>query len=227
MNKISKFIVLFVALFMVLEIKAKAQQTIIPDISYLFLEKLIATAKQNYPKVKQLEISKEIAEMNIKREKLNWLDPLGLSYISNPNKTLNFINPQLYSGYQFGITINIGNFAQKPLNVMKSKADSRFTQELAKEYGLALETEVKTRYFTYIAQLNNVKLFTKTLQDSEGLLNDLRVRYQRGEVTFDVFSQGLISFSNISKSKIDSEAAFLIAKATIEELTITKIEDIK
>lgn len=227
MNKLSKSVVLFITLFMVLEFKAKAQQTIIPDISYLFLEKLIATAKQNYPKVRQLEISKEIAEINVKREKLNWLDPLGVSYISNPNKTLNFIDPQLYSGYQFGVNINIGNFVQKPLNVKKSKADSRFTQELAKEYGLALEAEVKTRYFTYIAQLNNVKLFTKTLQDSEGLLNDLRVRYERGEITFDIFSQGLISFSNISKSKIDSEAAFLIAKATIEELTITKIEDIK
>jgi outer membrane protein TolC len=227
MNKLSKSVVLFITLFMVLEFTAKAQQTIIPDISYLFLEKLIATAKQNYPKVRQLEISNEIAEINVKREKLNWLDPLGVSYISNPNKTLNFIDPQLYSGYQFGVNINIGNFAQKPLNVKKSKADSRFTQELAKEYGLALEAEVKTRYFTYIAQLNNVKLFTKTLQDSEGLLNDLRVRYERGEITFDIFSQGLISFSNISKSKIDSEAAFLIAKATIEELTITKIEDIK
>jgi outer membrane protein TolC len=227
MNKLSKSVVLFVSLLLVLEFKAKAQQTIIPDISYLFLEKLIATAKQNYPKVRQLEISKEIAEINVKKEKLNWFDPLGVSYISNPNKTFNFIDPQLYSGYQFGVTINIGNFAQKPLNVKKSKADSRFTQEQAKEYGLALEAEVKTRYFTYIAQLNNVKLFTKTLQDSEGLLNDLRVRYERGEVTFDIFSQGLISFSNISKSKIDSEAAFLIAKATIEELTITKIEDIK
>lgn len=75
--------------------------------------------------------------------------------------------------------------------------------------------------------MNNVKLFTKSLQDSQGLLNDLKVRYERGEVTFQNYSEGLISFSTISQSKIESEAGLLTAKAAIEELTVTKLEDIK
>ena len=52
-----------------LNFQASAQQSIIPDISYLFLEKLIATAKQNYPRVKQLNINKDIAEFNVKTTK--------------------------------------------------------------------------------------------------------------------------------------------------------------
>ncbi|TKB97888.1 TolC family protein [Pedobacter cryophilus] len=227
MNKIFKSVLLIACLSLSMQFEAKAQQTIIPDISYLFLEKLIATAKQNYPKIKQYEIAKEIAEINIKREKLNWLDPIAVSYVSVPNKTINFIDPQFFSGYQFGINVNVGTFMQKPLNIKKTKADLRFMVEESKEYALSLEAEVKVRYFAYIQQLNNVKLFTSSLQDAEGLLNDLKVRYERGEVTFGIYSEGLISFSNISKSKIESEAAFLIAKARLEELIITKIEDIK
>lgn len=227
MNKIFKSVLLIACLSLGVQYEVRAQQTIIPDISYLFLEKLIATAKQNYPKIKQFEISKEIAEINIKREKLNWLDPIAVSYVSIPNKTINFIDPQFFSGYQFGINVNVGTFMQKPLNIKRTKADLRFMVEESKEYALSLESEVKIRYFTYIQQLNNVKLFTSSMQDAEGLLNDLKVRYERGEVTFGIYSEGLISFSNISKSKIESEAAFLISKARLEELIITKIEDIK
>nr|MBC7611392.1 TolC family protein [Pseudopedobacter sp.] len=205
----------------------KAQESIIPDISYLLLEKLVATAKQNYPKVKQYQLKTDIAALNVKKQKLNWLDPLSVSYVSTPNKTINFIDPSFYSGYQFGINVNIGNILQKPNNVKQSKLEMQSSDFEAKEYSIVLEAEVKRRYFAYIAALNNVKLFTKTLQDADGLLKDLKLRYERGEVTFATYSQGLISFSSIGQSKIQSETAFLTAKASIEELTITKIEDIK
>lgn len=212
-----------------LNFSAIAQQSIIPDISYLFLEKLIATAKQNYPRVKQLNINKNIAEINVKQQKLTWLDPLSASYFSTSNNSaVNFSDTRLLiNGYQIGASVNVGSFLQKPLNIKKSKSELLFANEIVNEYALQLESEVKRRYFTYIQAFNNVKLFTKTLQDAEGIKNDMRIKYERGEVTFNNYSQSLITFSTISQSKIDSEAQMLIAKASLEELIISRIEDIQ
>lgn len=229
MFKLFKSAILIIGLIAFSQFNARAQHSIIPDISYLYLEKLIATAKQNYPRVKQLSINKDIAEMNVKQQKISWLDPFSASYFTTSNNNVvNFTNTTfLINGYQIGASLNLGAFLQKPLNIKKSKSELLFANEIANEYALQLESEVKRRYFSYIQAFNNVKLFTKTLQDAEGMKNDLRIRYERGEATFDAYSQSLITFSNTSKSKIDSEAAMLIAKAALEELTISRIEDIQ
>ena len=206
---------------------AIAQESMIPDVSYLFLQKLIATARENYPIIKQNKIKEEISELQVKHQQLDWLTPFNVSYVSQPNKTVNFIDPSFYSGYQFGININIGDILQKPNNVKTTKKNLEYNQQLTAQFDNNLEMEVKKRYFTYIQQLNNVKLYTKSLQDAQGLLADLKLRYERGEVTFQNYSEGLISYSTISQSKIEAESGFLTAKAALEELTVTKLEDIK
>lgn len=226
-DKLFRGVILFSCLFLAFTQSSKAQESIIPDISYLFLEKLVATAKQNYPRVKQYQLKNQIAALDVNRQKLNWLDILSISYVSRPNKTINFIDPSFYSGYQFGINVNLANLLEKPANVREKKLIYEDSKSQADEYAITLEAEVKRRYFTYIQELNNVKLFTKTLADAGDVLKDLKLRYERGEVTFDTYSQGLIKFSDINKSKIEAEAAFLTAKSSLEELTITKIEDIK
>ncbi len=206
---------------------ANAQESMIPDVSYLFLERVLATAKENYPILKQYKIQEEIGELRVAHQKLDWLTPVNFSYVSQPNNTINFIDPRFFTGYQLGININLGDILQKPNNVKTVKKELELTQRMTDQYNNNLELEVKKRYFTYIQQLNNVKLYTKSLQDAQGLLNDLKVRYERGEVTFQLYSEGLISFSTISQSKIESEAGLLIGKAALEELTVTKLEDIK
>lgn len=218
---------LIVVCFWVANPQAKAQESMVPDISYLFLEKLLATAKENYPIIKQNKIKEEIGELQVKHQKLDWLTPINFSYVSQPNNTVNFIDPRFFTGYQMGININVGDILQKPNNVKTTKKQLEFEQQLSAQFLNNLEMEVKKRYFTYIQQLNNVKLYTKSLQDSQGLLNDLKLRYERGEVTFQSYSEGLISYSTISQSKIEAEAGLLIAKSSIEELTVTKLEDIK
>lgn len=207
--------------------KVKAQQSMIQDVNYLFLEKLLATARENYPIVKQYQVQKEIDNLNIKGQQLNWFSPLNFSYLSSPNKTINFIDPQFFTGYQFGLNINVADILQKPNKIKTARQRLLLTEANESQYAQTLEVEVKKRYFLYIQQLNTVKLFSKSVQDAEGLLNDLRVKYQRGEVEFRVYSESLVNFSSISKQKLEAEATYLTAKASIEELTITKLEDIK
>ncbi|MBK0383669.1 TolC family protein [Pedobacter sp. SD-b] len=218
---------LIVLAFVVFTPKVKAQQSMVQDVNYLFLEKLLATARQNYPIVKQYEIQKNIDNLNIKGQKLNWFSPLNFSYLSSPNNTINFVDPRFFTGYQFGVNINVADILQKPNKIKIAKQQLLLTEANESQYAQTLEIEVKKRYFLYIQELNTVKLFSKSVQDAEGLLNDLRVKYERGEVEFRVYSEALVNFSSISKQKLEAEANYLTAKASIEELTITKLEDIK
>lgn len=207
--------------------QAKAQESMIPDISYLYLEKLIATARENYPLVKQNKLREDISSLQVRNQQLDWLSPFNLIYFSQPNNGINLSNPQFFSGFQVAINLNLGDLAQNPGNVKIARKQLDVTKQVTAQFDNNLELEVKKRYFTYVQQLNNIKLYTKALQDSQGLLNDLKLRYERGEVTFENYSEGLIGFSTISQSKIEAEAGFLTAKASIEELTVTKLEDIK
>jgi outer membrane protein TolC len=213
--------------FAVFTPKVKAQQSMIQDVNYLFLEKLLATARENYPIVKQYQVQKEIDNLNIKGQQLNWFSPLNFSYLSSPNRTINFIDPQFFTGYQFGVNINVADILQKPNKIKTARQQLLLTEANESQYAQTLEVEIKRRYFLYIQQLNTVKLFSKSTQDAEGLLNDLKVKYQRGEVEFRIYSEALVNFSLITQQKIQSEATYLTAKASIEELTITKLEDIK
>lgn len=213
--------------FLVFIPKVKAQQSMIQDVNYLFLEKLLATARENYPVVKQYQIQKDIDKLNITGQKLNWFSPFNAFYLSNPNTVFNSNNSPFVTGLQFGININVADILQKPNKIKIAKENLLLTEANESQYAQTLEIEIKKRYFLYIQQLNTIKLFSKSVQDAEGLLNDLRVKYQRGEIEFRVYSEALVNFSSISKQKLEAEATYLTAKASIEELTITKLEDIK
>ena len=226
LNKILCLLVATVCLNTVSQ-QAKAQESMIPDISYLYLEKLIATARENYPLVKQNKLREDISSLQVRNQQLDWLSPFNLIYFSQPNNGINLSNPQFFSGFQVAINLNLGDLAQNPGNIKIARKQLDVTKQVTAQFDNNLELEVKKRYFAYVQQLNNIKLYTKALQDSQGLLNDLKLRYERGEVTFENYSEGLIGFSTISQSKIEAEAGFLTAKASIEELTVTKLEDIK
>jgi outer membrane protein TolC len=221
------YLTIFIMGFSSLTQKVKAQETMIPDISYLFLEKLISTAKTNYPLLKQLDIKQKVEEYNIKNSKLTWFNSVNALYLSQPIGGAALINPLFQNGIQLAININFAQTLQTPNNVKIAKQQLEFAKETSRQYESTIELQVKTRYFTYIQQLNSIKLFTKSLQDAEGLVQSLRLKYERGEVEFNDYSEALINFSSLSKQKLEAEAGYLIAKAAIEELTITKLEDIK
>ena len=71
-------------LFLFLGINTFAQETqvsLLEDISYVYIEKLIAVAKENYPRVKTHDSRIAIADAAVTIAKLSWLSPLSISYV--------------------------------------------------------------------------------------------------------------------------------------------------
>jgi len=95
-----------------------AQESIMNDVSYPFLDKLIATAKQNYPLVKIKQEQVLIARNTYSISKKSWFDFLSFSYIYSPQTNINLaatnVFASIFQGYQVAISLNIKSLFEKP-----------------------------------------------------------------------------------------------------------------
>src|ERR1700712_8027 len=98
-----------------------AQETMFTDMSYPFLEKLIATAKKNYPQVKVLQHQTNIARSTFHQSNFGWLDAFSASYIYSPQSTINIAQPQVFKGYQLIATVSLGALFERPYTIHNAR----------------------------------------------------------------------------------------------------------
>lgn len=222
---------LFILLFIFfLQKNGKAQVSIVPELSASYLEKLIDTAKANYPKVKSYKNRINIANYNISKTKASWFETLTLSYVYQPGTTtIDPVNPSTsyFKGLQAGVFLNVGMLAEKPSMIKQAKQELLIAHNDQDEYMLNLATEVKKRYYAYIQHVAELKLQTKAVQDTEDALKDMKYKFQKGEETFEDYNKAQNDATNHQILKIQAEASLFAAKADIEELLGTKLENIK
>jgi outer membrane protein TolC len=202
------------------------QDSMMPEVSYVFLEKLIATAKDNYPRHDVYKLRVDIAKSNISKEQISWLDAFSFTYVYKPESTLDIQNPIIFNGYQAAVSLNLSSLFQKPANVKQAKLEHKIALSDQQEYNLTIESEVKRRYFSYLQQLNALKLQSKLVSDIQNMTRDIRSRYEKSEISFELYSQSQSSLSAAIQNKIAIESNFLSAKASLEELLTKKIEEV-
>jgi outer membrane protein TolC len=219
-----------------------AQTTIVTDISEPYIEKLINTAKTNYPRLKSLDNRLTIAKNNISKSKISYLDALTFSYVYQPNNTLNLnaLQPgtvdgttgtnnraSLFRGTQLGVFFNLGSYLQKPYLTKQARQELYIANNDIEEYLLTLATQVKKRYYIYIQKLAGLKLQAQAAIDGENILKDVKYRFEKGEETLDNYNKARINQTQQIQQKITAEADLFIAKADLEELLGDKLENIK
>src|SRR5882757_7959618 len=88
--KTAFFKLLAIAFFSCIFLFAGAQistKTMMPDVSYPFLDKLIEAAKQNYPRTHAFEHRVAAQQQNLKKMKLGWFDVFTFSFLYSPNNS--------------------------------------------------------------------------------------------------------------------------------------------
>jgi outer membrane protein TolC len=213
-------------LFLFIGSYSRAQESMMQDVSYPFLEKLIAAARSNYPKVKAYEAQARMAKLNVDKQKLDWFNILTFAYLYSPNNSITVVNPSLLNGYQFGVTTSLGNILQKPDQVKIARVEYDLAKLSQEEYNLGIEAIVKQRYFMYIEQLSILNWKIKDLESSESTLKDIKYKFEKGEDIFENYNKALAYHSTIVQSKIQAEGALLMAKASLEEIIGAKLETI-
>jgi len=211
--------------------QAVAQESILSDVSYLYLEKLVAAAKENYPRVKSLNSQVAIAKSNVSAAKISWLDPFSFQYVARSNETntnvVNITTADVLTGYQFGVSFNPGSLFSKPSAVHKAKEQVKMALSDQAEYFLTLETMVKSRYILYLQYQRSLVPVNNALNDAENNLKVIRNKYEKGEATFLEFNSASTAYSQAYQTKLQTEASYLTAKVSLEELTVKPLENIK
>ena len=122
--------------------------------------------------------------------------------------------------------MTIGTFLQKPFLIRKAKSEHKIAQLEEKEYDAILTNEVKSRYYAYILQLNDLKLKTQSAQDNKTVADDMRYKFEKGEITLQAYNTSRISSTGTDSSRIQAEVDFLKAKDALEEIIGKKLEDV-
>jgi outer membrane protein TolC len=221
----------FISLGFSLNNKIKAQENLLSELSYLYLEKLVAAAKENYPKLKGFSTQVTAARHDLSSVKASWLDPFSFQYVVRSNQAntnaVDITTADILSGYQFGFSFNPGTLLARPGQVKKAKDMVKIAEFNLAEYNLQLETEVKRRYFVYLQYKTSLTSTTNAYLDAESNLKSLRLKYQKSEATLEQYNSASIAFNEANLTRIELESNYLIAKAALEELTVRKLEEIK
>ena len=232
-----KFSSIFLLLLTLVIFKASAQDSIIGDINYNLLQKYIQAAQDNFPRKKIFDTRVVSVQQAIPMNNISYLDILNAQYIYRPglknnsnNRTTldpsgNIVNQ--INGFQFGATINIGTYFQKPYIGKKARADYKVAQLEAQEYNTTLSIEVKKRYYTYVQQIAQLKVNTESVQENKNVAENLKNKFGKGEIALDTFNQSRINLAAAMTAKIQSEVNLLEAKDALEEIVGKPLSEIK
>jgi len=207
--------------------RLQAQESLYKDISYPYLEKLIAVCKANYPKIKMYEDRVTVSEFGVKRAKLSYFDIFSFSYLYSPTNNTAPVAATAFGGYQFGFFANIGSFLQKPSQVKQARGELAAAQHDKESFDLNIEAEVKKRYFTYLQKVAVLRIKSGALLEVENMLTDVKHRFQKGEETIDNYSKVLILHADHSQIIVTAQGDMLIAKSSLEELLGKTLEEIE
>ncbi|WP_229216429.1 TolC family protein [Dyadobacter sp. 3J3] len=222
-----KYAVFFVFFFLVVQ-KSQAQESLSKDISYEYLDKLIAICKSNYPKNKIFDTRISMAESGVKKARMSYFDIFSAGYLYSPNSSKGTAGAASFlGGYQLGFFANVGSLLQKPSVIKQAKGELATAEFEKLANDLTIEAEVKKRYFTYIQKIAILRLRNSALLDVESMLTSVKHRFEKGEETLEKYNEALLVLSNQSLNIIIAEGEVLIAKSSLEELLGQKLEKIQ
>lgn len=216
----------------------EATQSMMQDISYPYLEKLIEIAKANYPRSKSFKERVGIADLGIRRAKVAYFDALSVSYLYSPANTPTYItnptspvptvvNPNWFNNYQIGLLLNIGSMLQKTPLLKQARGEKKVAEYEQQAFDLNLEADVKQRYFAYIQRRAVLRVKHELQLDIESMLKDVKYKFEKGEQSLENYNNVLVMYSDNNQQLIIAESEVLISKTRLEELVGEKLENIK
>jgi len=207
--------------------RVHAQESLVADVSYTYLQKLIDTAKKYYPQVRIKATQIDIARTSYHQSKTSWLDVVTPSYLYNPDRSTNLVQPVATNSYQLALTVNLGSIISKPFLIHNARQAMNVAKLEQDEYILQLTAQVKKFYFAYLSAQAELRMRLKSAQDAQSNAGQMKYKYEKGETTLTDYSEVLTALSNQNSYRIQAEVAVLSAKADLEAIVGKRLEDIK
>ncbi|WP_170113512.1 TolC family protein [Mucilaginibacter yixingensis] len=198
----------------------------IPDVKQDFLQKLIDTAKKNYPEMKIRSTQIGIARTTYHQAQISWFDMITPSYIYNPQNTVNVVNPNIFFGFSLAVTVNIGQLLAKPYQIKNARQAVDVAYYQQQEYILTLTTNVKRLYYNYVEALAELRVRVRAEQDAGTNVKQMKTKFEKAEASLKDYNDALVIMYTQTSYKIQGERSVLTAKVDLEEFIGKKLEDI-
>jgi len=225
---LSKWIVfLFITVSFFFAVQATAQESMMPEVNYSYLDKLIDSARKYYPQVKIAKKKVEIANIAIKKSQLEWFNFFSVTLNYSPNGGSISLNQPTLAGFQVGLFVNIAALLQKPFIIKSTKVEYEIAKLGQMDYDLLMVAELKTRYLKYVQSGMHLKIQNRIALEAESLIKETRYKFEKGEANFETFTKAVIYESDNRKGVIDAEANYLLAKSSLETIVGKKLSEIK
>ncbi|MFN0290609.1 TolC family protein [Pedobacter helvus] len=220
---------LVLLLLLMVGVQGYAQNDIASQINPPLLQKYIDLAKEYYPKRKMYKASELSAKAKMGVAKAGYLESLNVSYFYRPDNAaiVDASNPYSINGFQFGVYLNLGLFFRTPSLVKQAREEYNSASFLTKEYDILLETEVKQKYFEYLQWFIDLKVKNQAYIDNKTASDGLRYKYEKAEVSLDVYTKAKALTSTANSEKLLAELNMLKAKSSLEALIGKTLEEVK
>lgn len=233
--KFKVFVTFFTILFAV---SSYGQEVIIKDINDPLLSKYVDLAIKNFPRKKAFDASVERAKAQVSIAALGILDIFNAGYYYRPENQQGVsvvpgggVSPGTGSlvtqGFQAGVTINLGTLLSKPAVIKAAKADYKLAVEQSNEYNTTLATEVKGRYYDFLAAKKQLELRALAARDLKSNLNNAQVQFQNGQTTIEAYTIAKNASIESEALALTAEVTFLKAKNALEDIIGVKLETVK
>jgi outer membrane protein TolC len=232
MKKITALSLFIISTF---TLSASAQESIIGEINYGTLEKYIAAARDYYPRRQVISTQADIAKVAVTTANIAYLDIFSATYLYRPDGQAGAStgvvggngNLVLGNGIQYGINVNLASFLTKPFAVKRAKMEYKVAKLQAADYDITLVAEVRRKYYAYIQSLAQLKIKTQVAQDNASVAANMRRRFEKGEITLDIYNLSRRDLADANTQQIQTEVLYLTSKDELEQIIGKKLTDIK
>lgn len=220
---------LFLFLFLCVNASANAQDNITSQINTPLLQKYVDLAIAYYPKRQMYLATERSAKAKIGVATAGYLEAFNVSYFYRPDNQaiIDTSNPYSINGFQFGAYLNLGVLLRTPSLIKQAKEDYKAATYQTKEYEIILASQVRQVYYEYLQLFTDVKLKAQAYTDNKVASDGLRYKFEKGEVSLDVYSKSKAITSASNTEKLLAEVNMLRAKDTLEALIGQKLEEVK
>ncbi len=213
-----------------------SQESMMSDIDDPFLNKCVNLAMVNYPKRKVSDATVEKSKAQVAAATMSLFDILNAGYFYSPQRNQGLIyipggaggtNNVVLSGFQFGVTVNLGNFLAKPANIKAAKADYKIAMAQSDDYKIELRNLVKSSYYDFIAAKKQLEIKSLAAKDFKSILTNAQTQFQNGTITLDIYTAAKSSSVSADVEVLEAEVAYLKSKNVLESIIGTSIENVK
>ena len=193
---------------------------------------LVQLAWHNYPTAKVFDHEVNIAEQEIKNERLGWTRALGVNVgVNQQSNQVNFegggTGLVFFPRISYGLSVNFTPLITTPGRVKVAQEKKAIADDQVDQEKLRLRAEIYQRYENHLLAVELLNIRTQVEQDASANYKLLQGLFKNDEATFKDYNDAYMAFSRAKEETQEAKTLIQLSVIQIEELIGIDFEDAK